>query len=52
MTRHLKQFKRNRAGDGKVPTKDYATLNKSECFVFVLLMVLTGIWLLFLTLSE
>jgi len=52
MTRHLKPFKRNCAGDGKIPTKDYATLNKSQCFLFVLLIVLTGIWLLFLALSE
>lgn len=52
MTRHLKQFKRNRTGCGKIPTKDYAAMNKSQCFLFVVLVALTGIWLLFLTLSE
>ena len=52
MTRHLKRCKGNRAGDGKIPTKDFATLDISQCFLFVLLIALTGIWLLFLTLSE
>ena len=52
MTHHLKQLKRNRTGDGKIPTKDCATMNKSQYFLSVLLMVLTGIWLLYLTLSE
>jgi hypothetical protein len=52
MTRHLKQSKADRAGDGSIRTKGYAALNKSQRFLFVWLMTLAGIWLLSIALSE